>query len=246
MRVPLFVVAVVVMALVVMIELASSVVVGGGGAGAALAAEAGELGVELDSTGGVEEPPGRAITYLALVDGIVLYTVLLMGASLVVSEKAHGRAQGVLTLVVSIVLVVVAVVAAVVAVVEVMVMVSLLAATPFGTIAYLALWGFFPRGDAAAILSLLLALKLAFAVLLVLAQPRFLVQKGLVALVVTSLVLTVVVAFLHALGPTVVVSILDDVGAIVVAVVAAVWAVVLLVGSIPSIVATLRSGAGTG
>jgi hypothetical protein len=72
----------------------------------------------------------------------------------------------------SIILIIVAIVLAIIAFIELLVMVTLLAATPFGTIAYLALWGFFPRGDAAVLLGLIIVLKLAFCVFLVLAQQR--------------------------------------------------------------------------
>jgi hypothetical protein len=243
-RTPFLALAILCMALTVLVELGSSQVLGGDGAGAGLAREAEANDVEIaGSTADVDEPPGRAISYLAFVDGIVLYTVLLMGLSLVISERAHGRAQGVATLIASIVLIIVAFIAAIIAFVELLVMVSLLLAVPFGTIAYLALWGFFPRGDAAVVLSLLLFLKLAFAVFLVLAQQRFLKQKGLVALVLTSLLLNVVVAFLHGFVPLVVVSIVDTLCALVIAVVAIIWAIVLLIGAIPSIVAAVRLGA---
>jgi hypothetical protein len=241
-RTPFFVVAVAVMALVVLLELGSSLVVGGDPAGSDLRRQADQMEVEVQP-GDVDEPPGRALTYLALVDGILLYTVLLMGASLVVPERAHGRAQGCLTLVGSIVLIIVALILAILALIELFVMVTLLLSVPFGTIAYLALWGFFPRGDAAALLGLLLFLKLVFCVFLVLAQQRFLQSKGLMALVLTSLVCNVVVAFLHALVPLVVVSVFDSISAILVAIIAIVWGIILLIFSIPSLVASVRSGA---
>src|SRR5438270_513825 len=83
----------------------------------------------------------------------------------------------------------------------------------------------------AVLLSLLMFLKVVFAVMLVVAQPRFLQNKGLVALIATSMLATVALVFLHGLVPVVLVSIVDDVGAAAFAVVAAVWGVVLLVGS---------------
>lgn len=243
-RTPFLVLAVLCIALAVLVELGSSTLLGGDGAGAGVAQEAAGLGVEIvGSTSAIDEPPGRAITYLALVDGVLLYTVLLMAASLVVPERAHARAQGVLTLVASIVLIVVAIVLAIIAFAELLVMVALFPAAPFGTIAYLALWGFFPRGDAAVVLSLLLVLKLAFAVFLVLAQQRFLQQKGLVLLVLTSLVGNLLIGFLHGLVPIIIVSIVDTIAALVIAVIAVVWGIVLLIGAIPSIVASIRLGA---
>lgn len=245
-RTPFLVLAIAFVAVAVLVELGSSHVMGGGNAGAELRREAEVQEVEISgSTGDIDEPPGRAISYLALIDGILLYTVGLMGLSLVVPERAHGRAQGVATLIGSIVLIIVAFILGLIAFIELLVMVSLFLAVPFGTIAYLAIWGFFPRGDAAAVLSLLMLLKVAFAVFLVLAQQAFLKQKGLLALLVTSLVCNVVVAFLHGFVPLVLVSIVDTLSALIVAIVAIVWGIILLIGSIPSVVSSIRVGAGT-
>lgn len=243
-RTPFFVVALVLMVLVVLLELGSSLVVGGDPAGGALGIEARRLeGVDNVLPGDVDEPPGRALTYLALVDGILLYTVLLMGVSLVVPERIHGRAQGCLTFIGSIVLIILALILAILAFIELLVMVTLFLSAPFGTIAYLALWGFFPRGDAAALLALIMFLKLLFCLFLVLAQQRFLQMKGLLALVLTSLICNIIIGFLHGLVPIIMVSIFDDIGAIVVAIIAIVWGLILLIFSIPSIVASVRSGA---
>ena len=239
-RTPFFVIAVLAMALVVLVELGSALVLGGGSAGAGLSDQAAELGVVVPNPAGVEEPPGRGIPYLVLIDVIALYTVVLMGISMLVPERAHGRIQGVLTLVGSIVLIIVAIILLIIAIVQLVLMVSLLLATPFGTIAYLALFGFFPRGDAAILLSLLMFLKLVFAGALVLAHQRFLQNKGLVLLVLTSLVATMIVAFLHSVVPVILVSITDDIGAIVVAIIAIIWGVVLLIGSIPAVIKSIR------
>lgn len=45
--------------------------------------------------------PGYGIPYVALLDGLLLFTVGLMGIALVVPERVHGRVQGIATLVVS-------------------------------------------------------------------------------------------------------------------------------------------------
>jgi len=242
-RKPFLVVAIILFALVVLVELGSSLVVGGGSANADMEAQEAEMNVTVD--GAVDQPPGRAITYLALVDGILLYTVALIGLSLIIPEKVHARAQGILTLIGSIVLIIVAIILLIIAFVELLVMVSLFFAFPFGTAAYLALWGFFPRGDAGVLLSLLMFLKLAGCVFLVLAQQRFLQMKGLVLLVLTSLVCNIIVAFLQGLPPIILVSIFDNIAALIVGIVALIWAIVLLILSIPSIVAMIRLGAGS-
>jgi hypothetical protein len=244
-RTPFFLIALIAIALVVLVELGSALVLGGGSAGGSLLTSAAELGVAPTDVSGVEEPSGRAIMYLALLDGILLYTVALMGVSLIMPERLHGRIQGVLTLVVSILLILGSLVLLVIAFVELLVMVALFFAAPFGTIAYLALWGFFPRGDAAVLLTLLTFLKIVFAVGLLLAHQRFLQNKGLVALFLTSLVADVVVAFLHGFVPIILVSIVDDIAAIVLAIVGIIWGVVLLIGSIPAIVKAIRVTAST-
>src|SRR6185369_17388454 len=100
------------------------------------------------------------------------------------------------TLIFSILLILLALVLLFIAIAKLILMVTLLLAFPFGTIAYLIIWGSFPRGEAAVILSLLMFLKLVFAGMLVAAQQRFIQNKGLVALVITTLVANLVVAFL--------------------------------------------------
>jgi hypothetical protein len=60
---------------------------------------------------------------------------------------------------------------------------------------------------------------------------------------ITSLLGNVVAVFLHGLVPGILVSITDDLAGIVFAVVAIVWAIVLLIGSIPAIVRALQQTA---
>lgn len=242
-RKPLLLLALLAVVLVVLVELGSGLMIGGGDASGALRESAGELGVDLGDVSGVAQPPGRGISYLALIDVIALYTTGLFCLALVVPERVQGRAQGVATLIASIILIIVSLVLLIIAFIELMIMVTLFLAAPFGTIAYLALWGFFPTGEASIVLGLLLFLKLAWAGLLVLAQPRFLQNKGLVLLVLTSLVCTIVLEFLHGLVPVILVSILDDLGALIFAIIAIIWGLVLLIGSIPAIVKAIRVSA---
>ncbi|PPA59180.1 hypothetical protein [Micromonospora chalcea] len=244
-RKPFLLLALLAVALVVGVELGAAALTGGGDASGALRDSAGQLGVELGDVGAVSEPSGRGIGYLALIDVVALWTTGLFCLSLVLPDRVQGRVQGVATLVFSIVLLLVSLVLLIVAFVELTVMVSLFLAPPFGTLAYLAVWGFFPVGDAAVLLGLALLLKLVWAGLLLAAQPRFLRNKGLVALVLTTLLCTVVLQFLHGLVPVILVSILDDLGAVVFAVVALIWALVLLIGSIPAIVKAIRTTATT-
>ncbi|GAB3843008.1 hypothetical protein GCM10029963_16980 [Micromonospora andamanensis] len=242
-RKPFLVLAMLALVLAVGVEVGAGLLLGGGDAGAELAGSAADLGVEVGDVREVSEPSGRGTGYLALVDAAALWTTGLFCLGLVLPERLHGRIQGVATLIFSIILIIVALLALVLAFIELTIMVSLFLAPPFGLLAYLALWGFFPVGEATVLLGLVLLLKLAWAGLLTLAQPKFLQNKGLVMLILTSLLCTVVLEFLHHLVPVILVSILDSVGALVFAVIAIIWALVLLIGAVPAIVKAVRATA---
>ena len=184
--------------------------------------------------------PGLGISYLALVDGILLFSIGLMALGLVVPARVLGRLQGILSFVFFLLLFLAGVALIFLAIGLLVMMVTLLLAVPFGTIAYMAAFADFEVGSARVTLASLMTLKLAFAVCLFLANPRFLQAKGLVILVLASLLANVIVSFLHALGPLFVVSILDALAAIIVGIIGAVWALVSLIGSIPAIVKLLR------
>lgn len=186
-------------------------------------------------------PPGLAVPYLALFDVLLLLAVGLMVAGLLVPDRVLGRVTGVVTLIASLAVVLGGVLLALLALFSLTLMVSLLLAWPFGTAVYMAVYGFFARGEAAAVLGVLLALKVGTLACLLAAQRRFLRAKGLLALFSGSLALTVVVAFLHGLVPRFLTSITDAVGGIVVAVVAVVWAVVVLVSSLFAVVRAVKA-----
>jgi hypothetical protein len=225
-RTPFFVVAVLALVLVVLVELAS----------------VGFLGTATIAPAGYRDlpTPGYGIPYLALLDGLLLFTVVLMAVSLVVPERVHGRVQGIVTLIFSLLLLLGAILLIFVAIGLLILMVSLLLAVPFGTIAYMAAFSHFSVGAARGTLGALMTLKLVFAVCLVLAQQRFLENKGLVLLILTSLLANIIVSFLHGFVPGFLVSITDDIGAIVVGILAAIWALVFLIGSIPAVIKALR------
>jgi hypothetical protein len=187
-----------------------------------------------------EAPPGLAIRYMALLDGLVLFTVGLMGLGLLIPERVQGRLQGLATLIVSFLVLLGGIVLLIAAFVQLIVMVTLFLAAPFGTLAYLAIYGFFDRAGASVTLSLLMLLKLGFAVCLALAHQRFLEIKRIMALVLTTLVANVVVSFLHGLVPGFLVSITDAIAALIVGILALVWALVMLIFSLVSIVKVLR------
>jgi len=179
---------------------------------------------------------GLGIPYSPLLDGLLLFAVLLMGLGLLVPERVTGRKQGILTLVVSAVLGILSFILILAAVATLVEMVTLLVAVPFGTIAYLIAFGSFDRSGAAIALSLIMTLKLVFAGCLVLAHQRFLENRGLVVLILTSLLATLIISFLHGMVPAFLVSITDAITAIAVGVLALLWAVWFFIRSIPAVV----------
>jgi hypothetical protein len=183
--------------------------------------------------------PGLGVPYLALLDVLLVLTAALMGASMIIPKGPHARVQGIVTLVVALLVLIGSIILIFVALALLLFMIGLIASF-FGAIVYAAIYGHFARGVAAGYLTVILVLKLAFAVCLVLAHQRFVTNKGLVLLVLTSLAATVVVTFLHGLVPGLLVSVTDAVAAIVVGILAAIWALILLIGSIPAILRAIR------
>jgi hypothetical protein len=183
-----------------------------------------------------DEAPGLGVKYLALIDGLVVYSTLLMAMALLLPDRVQGRLQGILSLIVSLLGLIGSIILIIVAFVLLMVMVAMFLAVPFGTIAYLAIYGSFDTGGATAVLSILLLLKLAASVCLILAHPRFLQNKGLVFLILTALLGQFLLTILHAIVPGILCSITDTLGAIVIAILAVIWLILMLVFSIISIV----------
>ena len=221
MRKPIFIVALVVIMLIVLAELGSIAVLG--------VASPAASALNVSTT-------GKAIPALPLLDGLVFYATLIIGIALLVPERVQSKVQGIVTLVFAFLLLLACIRVIFVDLALLILMVSLLLSVPFGTIAYFAIWGNFDTGGAHVTLSLLMFLKIVFAVCLVLAHQRFLQNKGLVLIIVTSLVANLIIAFLHGLVPSVLVSITDCAGGIVVGILALVWAVVYLIGGVVSVV----------
>jgi len=251
-RKPFFIAAVILLALTVLMEIGSLAVIGGRPAGSAdilrlIPPEETEIREAFEDLSEAErrklasqdKPPGIAITYLALLDGLVLFTIGLIGISLFVPEVVHGKVQGIATLIFALIVIIAGIAMIFVAVAALMLMVSLFLAVPFGTLAYLAGYGFFNTAGAQIALGLLMSFKLGAAVCLVVAQQRFLQNKGLVLLILTALLGNVIISFLHGLVPGFLVSITDAIAAIIVAILAVIWAVFLLIGSIPAIIKTV-------
>lgn len=187
-------------------------------------------------------PPGLAIRSLALTGGVLFLVLTLTAAPLLIGDRVTGSIQGVVSIVTGLLLAIAAVVSALAAFAALFVMVVLLTSAPFGTLAYLAIYGHFNTGAAAVFTGLILALDLAALVLLALAQQRFLRSRGLVALMLTAIVLVFGTAFLHGLVPGFLVSIADAIAALVISIVAAIWAILVIIGGIVAAVRVLQLG----
>lgn len=185
--------------------------------------------------------PGLGIRYLPVLDGLLLYTVILMGLGILLSRSVIGRVQGIVTLVIAFFGLLGAIAMALVALGLLILMITLLVAVPFGTIAYFVAFADFPTGAATATLGLILILKIVFCILLILAHERFLQNKGIVILSAVSVGATLLLAFLIDFPPGFLASITDAIGALIIAVVGAIWLLLLLIGSILAVISSLRT-----
>jgi hypothetical protein len=189
------------------------------------------------------DAPGLGIPYLALLDGILAYSLALMVLALLMPENLQAKLQGIVSVILMFFLALACTTLIFVALAQLLLMIGLFFAIPFGTIAYLIIWGDFPKTAAAIILSLLMTLKIGTSICLVLAHQRFLKDIGLILLILTSFIATIVVSFLHGLVPGPLVSITDAVAAIIVGIIALIWAIVVLIGSIIAVVFALTTSA---
>lgn len=192
----------------------------------------------------LESSPGIGIQYLIVLDGILMLVMSLMLASQIIPQDTYARLQGFASCLVSLILVIAGIVMVIIAIIALLIMIALFLAVPFGTLIYLAVYGFFDRGGAAIALGIIMALKIAYCVLLVLAQQRFLQNKFLILLSVSSLICTFIIGFLHALVPIILVSITDNIGGLCVAICGIIWAVIVLIGAIPAVIRSLGQSSG--
>ena len=189
-----------------------------------------------------DNPPGLGIPALALIEGLLLLVLVITAAPLLIGERATGLLTGAVSIIGGLVVLLAGIATAIVSFTALMLMVALLLSVPFGTLAYLAIFGSFDTSGAAVFTSLVLGLTLAGLVLLMLAQQRFLKGKGLMLLIATAALLTFVTALLHSLVPGFLVSITDAVAALVSAIVSAIWALLVVVWGIVAAVRLLRLG----
>lgn len=194
-------------------------------------------------TGGGNMPrPGLGIPYLASLDLLMVYTLVLLSLDELGPIRAVlARVQGVVTFILCLLGLLVMIAMIFLALSLITLMVSMFVAVPFGTIAYLAIWGNFETGQAHRLLSVVMTFKLFGAGLLLFSRPLFLKNIGFVLLLATTLVCTLLLGILHSWFPRILVSITDSLGAIVIGILAAIWLIVFLIGAIPAIVNAIRS-----
>jgi hypothetical protein len=225
-RKPLLIVAVILLVLAVLVELGSTFYI---------AADGPEADHYTDMP-----TPGLGIRYLAILDALVLFTLGIITAPLLFPARIVGRIQGIISFVVALLMLFGAIVMIIVAISLLILMISLFMAVPFGTAIYFAKFAEFDTGQTVATLAVIMSLKLAFAGFLVFAHPRFVQNKGLLLIVLSSFLATIIIGFLHGMVPRMLASITDDIGAIVVGILAAIWALIYLIGSIPAVIKALR------
>lgn len=189
-----------------------------------------------------DNPPGLGIPALALIEGLLLLVLVITAAPLLIGERATGVLTGAVSIIGGLVALLAAIATAIVAFTALMLMVSLLLSVPFGTMAYLAIFGSFDTSGAALFTSLVLGLTLACLVLLVFAQQRFVHSKGLMLLIATAALLTFVTALLHSIVPSFLASITDALAALVTAIVSAIWALLVFIWGVVAAVRVLRLG----
>lgn len=190
----------------------------------------------------VDAPPGLAIPALAIVLGLLLLILVLTALPLVIGERATGLVQGITSVIGGLIGLLAGVVVAIAAFGSLLLMVSLLLSAPFGTLAYLAIYGSFDTATSSLLTSVIMALLVVGVVCLIVAQQRFLSGKGLMLLEATAVVLTLVVTLLHSIVPGLLVSITDAIGALVIGIIGAIWSLAILIGGLVGAIRVLQLG----
>ena len=149
-----------------------------------------------------------------------------------ISRRLVGRVQGIISLLVALVTIVSGIVAASVLFALLMVMVGLLLAPPFGTLAYLAVWGFFFRGAGGGHALDLAVLEDCRRCVVGAGAARLHQEQGAGDRGRHLPAPDRDRSFLHGFPPGILVSITDVIGGLVILGVSIVWAIVLLFGSI--------------
>lgn len=185
--------------------------------------------------------PGLGIPSLAALDVLVLLSLVVLTLVVVgVPARIVGRIQGIAAVIIAFFGLLGSLILLFTTIAALMLMVGLLVATPFGTAVYIALFGSFTRSSAAVTLGAVLLMKLVGTFCLFLGSAQIFKSKLTVLLLACSIGLTFLLTFLHGFPPRALASITDAIGAIIIFIVAIVWAVIFLVSGIISVVRNLR------
>ena len=186
-------------------------------------------------------PPGLAILYTALLDGLVLLALARNATDPFLSSVSAitVRVLNAVFFVAGLVDTVLCVIMALLAFAALITMLSLLLAVPFGTIAYLIAFGFFATGTAVGILTALFVLKLIAVVLVLVAGQVS--NRRLLVLLLCSLLASFLVSFLLGFPPNFLVSIFDALAAIIVAIIALLFALPMLISGLFNVIKGLHA-----
>ena len=176
--------------------------------------------------------PCFGVASLLNVDMILFFTVLMMTLPLVIPPQRVANMQGIASLIVGLFVTSFSVMLIVKVLVMLWLMIALLMSIPFGTLIYIVKFGHFDVGYAAIVMSALMTLKIILAAAIVIAHERFLQNKGLVLIIATSLGVMILINVLHNFPPVFLVSITDAIAAIVVSVIAILWAIPFIISGV--------------
>ncbi len=187
-----------------------------------------------------EDPPGYGIASLMYVDVLLLFTYIMMALPMAIKPKIVAQTQGLITIIVCIITIILAFFFILKVLVLLFLMIALLLAIPFGTIIYMIRFGFFDTSEAAAIMATLMVIKILGAICLPVAHEKFLKNFGVILLIGTSLITMIILSFLHNFLPFFLVSITDCLGALLIAIIAIIWSIILLISGIISLIKVIK------
>lgn len=221
---------------------------GGEGAGAAIQKtiealpeeERAEAARQLAAQSGREAPPGLASRALAGVDFLLLWTAFLFASATAISPEVHARVRAIATPLVCLMAAILLVVLIFLALGRLIMLLTLLLSAPFGTIVYLAVYGGFGTGAVLASLGAASLFRALFIGFLLASSWRYINNWTLLLITGTGFLCTVIAGVVFGLLPGILHAIGDAALALLFAIFALVWALILLVRSIPGLTATLR------
>ena len=181
------------------------------------------------------DPAGWGIPYLAMIDGLLCYALLMMALSVTVSAAVQTRFEKIATLIGSLLYVLAGLAWLLTAMAMLLLMVGTVLA-PSGIAIYMGKWGAFPIGSAAGTLGAVMTLKIGAVIVLFLAHPYFAKNIPLVVLLLLSFIGTALISFLHGFVPFPFVSIADVLAALIVGILGWIWGIILLLSGLLQVI----------